>query len=295
MTGRKEGDKGGGGGVCIIAGSGALPRRVYESCRQSEHYRNVRVLALRGIADKDWLGADVVHEWTALGRIVSALERLRDEHHVDRIVMAGAVTRPSLSALMLGADRRTLIFIKRFLQRRGDDDLLRGIVVALEADLGFRVLGIEDVLQTCFAPVGFWGRHRADKEALQDISRAVKVAYVLGSQDVGQAVVAQQNMVLGVEGIEGTQNLIERCGALQREGAGGVLVKIKKPQQERRADLPVVGVETVRACGQQGFQGIAVEAEHVIVMNQEEMVAMADKSGLFVLGLRVADYVEKKP
>ena len=256
------------------------------------------VLAMRGITDKGWLeegateGKGVTHEWTPLGRIVSALERLRDEKQVTHIVLVGAVKRPSLSSLMLGIDKRTLLFAKRLLQQRaGDDDLLRGIVSSLEG-LGFGVLGIDDVLGDSFAPVGFWGRHRADKEALRDIKRAANVAYTLGMQDVGQAVVAQQGMVLGVEGIEGTQQLIERCGALQRQGEGSVLVKIKKPQQSRRADLPVVGTDTVRACLQQGFRGIAVEADHVIVIDHDGMVRLADEGGLFLLGLRVADYVE---
>ena len=78
-----------------------------------------------------------------------------------------------------------------------------------------------------------------------DITRGVKVAFVLGQLDVGQAVIVQQGLVLGMEGIEGTDELIKRCGGYKRKGSGGVLVKLRKPQQDMRIDLPTIGVKTI--------------------------------------------------
>ena len=145
--------------LCIIAGSGGLPQRLYQACQQDERYRNrCVVLALEGITDKDWLQKDkVACHWTHLGRIISALEFLRDSRAVRMVVLAGALQRPSLSSLLRFCDRKTLVFAKSILLRAGgDDDLLRSVVSSLES-LGFSVLGIDHFLQQDFARLGVWG------------------------------------------------------------------------------------------------------------------------------------------
>ena len=91
----------------------------------------------------------------------------------------------------------------------------------------------------------------------------------LGPLDVGQAVIVQQGLVLGIEAIEGTDALIERCGALRRDGPGGVLVKMTKPTQDLRFDLPTVGVVTVERCAAAGLRGIAIEAGKTIALDRE--------------------------
>jgi UDP-2,3-diacylglucosamine hydrolase len=101
-------------------------------------------------------------------------------------------------------------------------------------------------------------------------------------------VVVQQGLVLGVETIEGTDALIVRSGELRRAGAGGVLVKIAKPGQERRADLPTIGPRTVRACAAAGLRGIAVEAGSTLLIDRAEIVATADRAGLFVVGIALS-------
>jgi DUF1009 family protein len=105
--------------------------------------------------------------------------------------------------------------------------------------------------------------------------------------DVGQAVVVQQGVVLGVEAIEGTDALLERCGALRRDGPGGVLVKIKKPQQDPRLDLPTIGVTTVEHASAAGLRGIAVEAGGSLIVDREHVAGAADARGLFLVGIEV--------
>ena len=97
-----------------------------------------------------------------------------------------------------------------------------------------------------------------DAAAERDIALGIEVAGRLGDLDIGQAVVVQQGLVLGVEAVEGTDQLLARCGALRRDGPGGVLVKLKKPRQERRADLPTIGPDTIRRAAEAGMAGIAV-------------------------------------
>jgi len=107
----------------------------------------------------------------------------------------------------------------------------------------------------------------------------------LGAVDVGQAVVVERGVVLGIEAIEGTDALVARCGALRRETSGGVLVKIAKPAQERRVDLPTIGVRTVEALAAAGLAGIAVEAGRARVADARAGAAAADARGVFVLGV----------
>jgi DUF1009 family protein len=167
----------------------------------------------------------------------------------------------------------------------GDDGLLRGIGKALEQECGVRVVGVPDVLSAFLTPVGLLTKATPDKQAQADIQRGVEVARALGLLDVGQAVIVQQGLVLGVEAIEGTASLIERCSKIKREGGGGVLVKIAKPQQDRRFDLPSIGFDTVTQLKQAGFAGAAVHAGHSLMLDREKAVAEADASGLFLIGI----------
>jgi DUF1009 family protein len=111
------------------------------------------------------------------------------------------------------------------------------------------------------------------------------VARTLGALDIGQAVVVQQGLVLGVEAIEGTDELLRRCAGLRRDGPGGVLVKVEKPGQERRADRPTIGPRTVALAAETGLRGIAIEAYSTIVLDRDEVVGAADRAGLFVVGI----------
>lgn len=198
--------------------------------------------------------------------------------------MAGPVRRPTLREL--APDWRTARFFARLgLKALGDDSLLKAVIAELEGE-GFRVVGLHSILGDILAQEGVWGRHRPDDQATADIERGLRVGLALGAFDVGQSVVVQQGIVLGVEAIEGTDALLERCGTLGRGGPGGVLVKLAKPGQERRVDLPTIGPQTVRNCAAAGLRGIAVEAGSAIVVNRDAVITAADAAGMFVCGVR---------
>jgi hypothetical protein len=171
------------------------------------------------------------------------------------------------------------------LRALGDDGFLSAIIKEFELE-GFHVVGVHDLLGSLLAPEGPLGKIAPDTQAEADIERGLEVAHALGAVDVGQAVVVQQGIVLGLEAAEGTDALIERAGRLQGEGAGGVLVKAVKPGQERRADLPTVGVATVQACARAGLRGIAVEAGMALVIDRPAVATAADDAGLFVAGIK---------
>jgi DUF1009 family protein len=263
----------------IIAGAGGLPLRLIESCRADG--REVFVLALEGEADPAAVDP-VPHAWCRLGGAAAGLDILR-AHGVRELVLAGGVRRPSLASLR--PDWRAAKFLARVGYRAlGDDGLLSAVVKELERE-GFRVLGADQLLDQAELPEGPLGQVRPDGDALADIALGMRIARAIGALDIGQAVVVQQGLVLGVEAIEGTDGLLRRCAGLRRDGPGGVLVKAEKPGQERRADRPTIGPQTIVLAAESGLRGIAAEAGRTIVLDRAEMVRLADAAGLFVVGV----------
>ena len=263
----------------IIAGRGELPLALAAACIEAN--RPFFVLGLKGFADPARYRG-MPQGFIRLGAGAEGLRLLR-QNGVEALVMGGGVQRPSL--LSLRPDWRAMVLFARIGYRAlGDDGLLKAVIAELEGE-GFRVLGIEDVLPDCLAPAGSLGSATPDEQAEADIAQGLSILKVLGPLDIGQAVVVQQGLVLGIEAIEGTDALLARCAALRREGPGGVLVKAAKPGQERRADLPAIGPDTVRNAAKAGLRGIAVEADSTLVIAQAAVVEMADKTGLFVTGV----------
>ncbi|MGH6948843.1 MAG: LpxI family protein [Kiloniellales bacterium] len=263
----------------ILAGRGPLPRRLAELCRAEG--RPVFLLAFDGQTDAETL-ADFEHAWIRLGAVGRGFELLRAAG-VEELVMAGAMRRPALSELK--PDLAGAAFIaKAGISALGDDGLLKAIVRRLEEE-GFRVRGVDELIGGLLAPAGVWGRHSPDQQARADIERGLAVVRALGAVDVGQAAVVQQGLVLGVEAVEGTDVLLQRCAQLRRDGPGGVLVKISKPGQERRVDLPTIGLATIEGAAAAGLRGIAVEAGGTLVLERAAAVAAADDVELFLVGL----------
>ncbi len=264
----------------IIAGSGTAPRRVIEACRAQG--RDFFVFCLEGQADKD-MAHDAPHLWLPLG----AGSKLRDgiqSEKITEIVMIGAVRRPSVWELK--PDWLSLKVIGRIgMNMLGDDGLLRAIGHAIEQETGAKVIGAHEILGGILMREGVLGIISPDADAQQDIKRGIDVARALGSVDVGQSVIVQQGLVLGVEAIEGTDALIARCAALHRGGPGGVLVKCAKPQQDDRYDLPTIGVDTIEMAAKSGLRGIALQAGRSLLIDRDKVRQLADEKGIFVIGV----------
>ena len=267
------------GPLGILAGSGALPGRLIEACAKAG--RPVFILAFEGAADPAVVDK-VPHVWIRLGQAGTGLAVLR-AHGVRELVMAGGVRRPS--PLALRPDWRTLKFYAVLGWRAlGDDGLLRAVIHALEAE-GFTVVGAEDILGRDLAPEGPLGKHGPDPAAASDIALGLASAREHGARDKGQAVVVAAGHVVDREGPDGTDALLRRC---KGRASGGVLVKTSKPGQERRADLPAIGPDTVVAAAAAGLKGIVVEAGATLLIDRAAIVQAADRAGLFVVGMRAS-------
>jgi UDP-2,3-diacylglucosamine hydrolase len=268
------------GKLAVLAGGGPLPSQVIGAARAAG--RDVFVLAFEGETDPGVVEG-VPHQWVTLGAIGRALKALHAAEARD-VVMIGPVHRPSLATMKL--DWRGLQILTRLGLGAGfgDDRLFKAIVGELEGE-GFRVIGADEVIDELLAPGGLLTRAGPDPVAARDIELGIEIAVRLGELDVGQAVVVQQGLVLGVEAVEGTDQLLARCAGLRRGGPGGVLVKLKKPKQERRADLPTIGPKTVQAAAAAGLAGIAVHACNCLIIERAGVIEAADRAGMFVIGV----------
>lgn len=268
----------------ILAGGGPLPGNLIEACKSSG--REYFVLAFEGQADPKIIG-EAPQAWVRLGAVEEAIGRLRAEQ-CEELVLAGPVKRPSLADLR--PDRRAARFLARGLLSKGDNGLLGAVVRSLEEEEGFRVVGADTILADLRAVAGPFGRYTPGTDDEADIARAVDVVYHMGRLDIGQAVVIRQGIVVGVEAAEGTEALLQRCGELRSERQGGVLVKLPKPGQEKRADLPTIGPQTVAGAADAGLAGIVVAAGATLVIDPTRVIADADATGLFVVGITPGDY-----
>ncbi len=284
MEGRQRGST-----LGIIAGRGRLPLGVARAA--AARGRPVFILALHGQTDPATV-ACFPHAWVRLGDGSKSMALLRNAG-VEELVFAGGVTRPSLLALR--PDLRAARFLAKVgFRALGDNSLLTAIVREFEAE-GFRVVGAEAIWEGARMPPGQLGAVAPDPMAWEDIRRGVEVSVALAPVDVGQSVTVQQGIVLTVEAIEGTAAMLRRAGCLRREGPGGVLVKIAKPEQDRRVDLPTIGLDTVKGTAAAGLRGIALEAGNGLLLDREQVIAAADAANIFVYGIDLARFAACEP
>ncbi len=268
----------------ILAGGGPLPGRVARAAIQAGW--RVFIVAFQDFAEPAVVAAfphDVIR-LAAASQILTALRRngCRD------LVLIGPVRRPSWRDLRPDADgARILGRIGRALFS-GDDGLLAALVRVLGEE-GFVVRGADDFLGDEVAGQGALGAIAPDAQADADIVRGIAVVRALGALDIGQGCVVQHGLVLAVEALEGTDRMLERASSLRQPGPGGVLVKLVKPGQERRADLPTIGPRTVQAAADAGLRGIAVEAGGTLLIDRAACRATADRAGLFLTGIDMGE------
>ncbi len=273
------------GKLGLIAGGGELPVLLASLCRQTG--RPYVVLRLRGFAGPELLH----HPGVEVG--IAELTRVFDILHKEQcraVCFAGNVKRPDFSKLK--PDLRAMRYLPGVIGAalKGDDALLRFLIEQFEQE-GFKVEGAQDVSRGLLLPVGPLGAVSPTLEHQADIALAVRAAKAIGELDIGQAAAAAKGVVLAVEAQEGTDAMVARCAGLPIELLGdadhraGALAKWPKPIQERRIDLPTIGVATVEGAGRAGLAGVVGEAGATLVIDREGVIAAADRLGLFVAGL----------
>lgn len=266
----------------VIAGAGELPERIVSACEGMGREVFVAVISGEGNPNAFAKFPCKVFPIGSVGKIIKEMKA----EGVKDVVLAGKIKRPSFSSLSLDMEGVKLMARIMKSKLKGDNAVLSTVMKFLE-ESGFHAVGADSILEDIVAMEGPIGTLQPpDTIAWDDIKFGVKIIRTLGTLDIGQAVVVQQGVTLGIEAIEGTDELIRRTGTYIFEGVGGVLVKLRKPGQENRVDLPTIGVTTVENAAKAGLRGIAVEAGGALVVNRQGIAEAADKRGIFVIGIK---------
>lgn len=274
------------GPIAIIAGNGSFPLEIASAL--SEQGNACFIVGLRGFAERgikqfDHLYADMLDPQRIL-------RTLRDIG-ARGVVLAGGVTRPGpMATLSIYSFFRHRTELKRILAG-GDDHLLRGVISLFE-EAGFPVLGVDEVAPKILAGVGVLGTFECPEESKSDIALGIEFLNAIGGYDIGQGVVVGDGRIIAVEGPEGTDSMLKRIVDMRRskrirlQRDQPVLVKVSKPTQDRRVDLPAIGSRTIISARRAGISGIAVAAGDVILVERKELISAADRAGMFVIGVR---------
>ncbi len=263
--------------IGLIAGSGQFPL-IFARAASAKGYR---VYAVGYVNEADPALADTVAalEWLHLGQL-TRLVRFFRQHGVCEAVMMGAVrktrmfsdVRPDIQAVALAARMR----------HTHDDGLLRAFADFLEKK-GVHIRPSTFLLPELLAPEGCWTRRRPSRSEEKDIALGWRLAKEIGRLDIGQCVVVGGGSVLAVEAIDGTDAAIRRGGRLGKGTA--VVVKVCKPDQDFRFDVPAIGTDTVRSMQAADARVLAVEAGKAVVFDRHQMIALADRHGIAIVAL----------
>jgi DUF1009 family protein len=271
----------------IIACGGELPRAIAQSV--ADNGGKPHILALRGIADEAWL-SPFPHDWIGIGELGRSV-KLLSAAKVHDVVLVGQLDRPTFSDIKLDASGVMILPSLLAASRKGDDALLK-VISDFYAKEGFAVLTAAEAAPGLVIGEGPLGKLKPDADNEEDIRRAFAIIRALGTLDVGQAAIVCDGLPLCVEAAEGTDAMIARVGALRKNLRGtpekkrGVLAKGLKATQDRKTDLPVIGVRTVKSAHDMGLAGIALEAGASLILDKRQVAAEADRLGLFVTGVR---------
>lgn len=264
--------------IGIIAGGGQFPLLFVDAAKKAG--RRVVVVAHKGETDEAVVrSADSVC-WVKLGQLGKLISFFKTEA-VGETVFLGTITKTRIFRDILPDLKGISLWNK--IDRKQDDSILRAIAGALEEE-GIRVLESTLYLQHLLFPVGVITRKKPSKEQRRDIEFGWQNARAIGKLDIGQCVVVRDCTVLAVEAIDGTDATILRGGSLAREKA--VVVKVKKPNQDFRFDLPATGLTTIRNLQKVKGAVLAVEAGQSLIFDRELMIEEANKAGIVIVGVR---------
>jgi hypothetical protein len=266
--------------IGVIAGYGDLPNEVLENIKNNgdESY----FVSLKSITNvKPTLATKHIEaKITAVGKILNYFE----QNKIKKVIFVGGLKRPSFTALIPDLKGAKLLSRLRNLKKAGDNSIFDAIFQFLQEE-GFETVGIKEIAPDLLTTKGILGKVEPNIEQLDDIEYGFNIAKKIGELDIGQSIVAHQKTTLAVEGIDGTDALIDRCKKLHFGGKGGILVKVKKNNQDDRIDLPTIGIKTIEKLKENNFSGIAIEAGESIIINKNQVIELANKYNIFIFGL----------
>jgi hypothetical protein len=261
----------------LIAGNGRFPFLVAEAARRAG--RRVVAVAVKEEASPDLAATvDEIH-WVGLGQLGRCIEALRAAG-VSEAVMAGQVQHRRIFSGIVPDLKLAGVLVR--VAVKNTDSLIGGVADALGRE-GITLLPSTALLEDQMATAGAMSRRKPGSDERKDIAYGVEVARTLSALDLGQTVVIKDRAAVAVEAMEGTDEVIRRAGRLA--GPGTTVVKLAKPSQDMRFDVPVVGVRTLEAMREARARTLAVEASRTLLIDRAAVLAAADEAGLAIWGI----------
>jgi len=275
--------------IGLLAGAGRFPIAFAEAARRQGH--SVFAVGALGMASDELRAYCDYYTTTSVGRIGRAI-RLFKRARIEQVVMAGKIDKTVLFQpfrwIRHFPDWRTIHMILRYArENRKDDTLLLAVIREFERDN----IHFDTALKYCpelLVKHGFLTRRKPTPSQWRDIRFGWEIAKELGRLDVGQTVIVNDMAVIALEAIEGTDAAIRRAGGLCRRG-GFTVVKVAKPQQDMRFDVPTIGVETIQTMREAGARVLAVESELTIMLDQSDVIELADRLGIAIVSLKAEE------
>ena len=263
--------------IGIIAGGGQFPLLFARAVRR--HGLKVYAAAHQGETDETLADQVDALQWVRLGQLGKIIDFFKKEG-VIKTVFIGSITKTNIFRDVRPDPKGLGLWNK--IDIKQDDSILRAIAERLAKD-GIEVVASTSYVPELLFPQGILTRKKLTKEQKNDIVFGWKIARAMGGLDIGQCVVVRNQTVLAVEAIEGTDAAIRRGGTLGKEKA--VVVKLKKPNQDLRFDLPAVGEKTIVSMLEVKAAVLAVEAGYALFFDRESVIQAADAAGLVVVGV----------
>lgn len=267
--------------VGLIAGGRQFPVLVAKGVK--DHGHRLVVAGFAGHTNPDVYPLADAHRELKLGQLAKLLDFLK-ENGVQQVAMAGTINKPGVMDIRHFDARAVKLLFS--LPGKGDDAILRAVSSLLEAE-GMELVPPQTYAQGLTTPPGVLTRRHPDEREWADLKRGAALARQMGANDIGQCVVLREGIVAAVEALEGTDAAVRR--GCELGGPGCVVVKVMKPGQEERVDLPSVGPDTVRVLAKGQGTCIGVEAGKSLFFDLEEAVRAADRAGIAIVGLTQAD------
>ena len=267
--------------VGLIAGDGSFPLEVAKSISQKN--KEIFIIAIKGSASKDI--ERYPHLWIRIGQIGKAIRALK-ENNCKELILIGGVKKPNVWLLNPDFGALKLFFKLIVLPIKGDASILKTLLNFLEKDNKFKVVGAEKYISYLLMSKGLIAGEKINEQANIDIDIAVENCKNIGSKDIGQACVVVNGQIIASEDSSGTDKMLR--GIISKEirfHNEGVLVKLAKPIQDRRVDLPAIGMQTIKLAKEIGLCGIAIEEKSSFISNKERVLEFANKNNIFIFGL----------
>jgi len=269
------------GKLAIFAGRGNLPMMVIEECNKNNIDFQLFLLKTESYDIDYSFYNPAVLEYTAVEEFLEVLKI----NSIKNITFVGAVNKPNFSSLKV--DKKGAVLLSKILANKilGDDAVLRSVINFFEKE-GFKIIKVNDILGNLLVDKNFCGSLKPSKDDFENIEIGRRVIKSISEFDIGQAVIVAQRQVIAIEAVEGTDQMISRCQTLSIDYKNkAILVKLKKSKQSKKADLPVIGVETIKNCHKSNIKGIAIQSGASIVINKKEVIDIANKMGIFIIAL----------